>query len=220
MKLTAFPHLGAEFCSFPSGASLLWSSFSWVKYCSANSSRSLGWFRNTSTVKLCNSSVSPSGISILIPVFSLWVWIKAVCLRARSDQSLRARLEPPSRAPTGGGSCQAKRPHPLFFPEWKMAVGFRSEHLLLLLATGNPRMWPGYPWQPPIQGLRVSGGGAVGRKIQIAGKRENVWGRCVRWMLKGRDATLHDDKINTQMAATDWNTWNGWRDVHSHATFF
>lgn len=42
MKLTAFPDLGAEFWSLPKEASLVSLSFSRVKYCNANSSRSLG----------------------------------------------------------------------------------------------------------------------------------------------------------------------------------
>lgn len=47
-----------------------------------------------------------------------------------------------------------------FFSLMKMALDFWSKHLLLLLAIGNPRMWPRNPWQPPIQGLRMSGSGA------------------------------------------------------------
>lgn len=92
MKLTAFPSLGAEFWSLPNEASLVSFSLSWVKYCSANSSKSLGWFLNTSTVKLCNSSVSPSGISILIPVISLWMWTKPVCCEFQWFKSTQIRF--------------------------------------------------------------------------------------------------------------------------------
>ncbi len=70
MKLTDFPARAAELCSLPNAPPRLSSSLRRVKYCSANSSRSPGWFLRTSTVKLCRSSVKPSGISILIS----WRW--------------------------------------------------------------------------------------------------------------------------------------------------
>lgn len=70
MKLTAFPARAAELRSLPNAPPRLSFSLRRVKYCSANSSRSPGWFLRTSTVKLCRSSVKPSGISILIS----WRW--------------------------------------------------------------------------------------------------------------------------------------------------
>lgn len=70
MKLTALPAREAELCSLPNAPPRDSFSLRRVKYCSANSSRSPGWFLRTSTVKLCRSSVKPSGISILIS----WRW--------------------------------------------------------------------------------------------------------------------------------------------------
>lgn len=123
MKLTAFPGLGAEFWSLPNEASLVSLSFSWVKYCKANSSRSLGWFLNTSTVKLCNSSVSPWGISILIPGPSLWMWTKPVCCEREITKriQLKRKKEAGAVRPTGQ---QAIHSGSSLFLQWKMALDF------------------------------------------------------------------------------------------------
>lgn len=149
MKLTAFPSLGAEFWSLPNEASLVSFSLSWVKYCSANSSKSLGWFLNTSTVKLCNSSVSPSGISILIPVISLWMWTKPVCCEFQWFKSTQIRFSSRrvfwlafffkdaeiSRRVCSQTTRSASPPQRILSFSWmKMALDFWSEHLLLLLA--------------------------------------------------------------------------------------
>lgn len=189
MKLTAFPSLGAEFWSLPNEASLVSFSLSWVKYCSANSSKSLGWFLNTSTVKLCNSSVSPSGISILIPVISLWMWTKPVCCEFQWFKSTQIRFSSRrvfwlafffKKMPKSADGCvvrppaqQALHSGSSLFLEWKWLWIF-GPNIFCCFWLGNPRMWPRNPWQPPIQRLRTSSSGAetaVSRKIQMMGKR-------------------------------------------------
>lgn len=99
---------------------------------------------------------------------------KTGLLRIRDDQKHTAEVE---EATAGDGCSPVGEPStadPLF--SWmKMALDFWSKHLLLLLATGNPRMWPRNPWQPPIQGLRMSSSSgaetAVSREILIMRER-------------------------------------------------
>lgn len=83
----------------------------------------------------------------------------------------------------------ASHPQRILSYSWmKMALDFWSKHLLLLLATGNPRMWPRNPWQPPIQGLRMSSSSAetaVSRKIQIMGTRNPLVSAGDRFSLRG-----------------------------------